>query len=265
MHKILIVVVFITHFALAQSIAYHSPYADFQNGVKYYLFGDNVQFRNRPNLTSDVLALLKIGTAITVIDKTDKTVPYNGIASHFYKVQYGDQIGYVLGGLLSLEKKENNTHQFYFTYQKSEEQYSIIIRSLQKGGEINEATTLLQTNRFLIELHDDRGVNGVDSILYISYISESCGVDEGGIYYFQTNNELKKVFEVAEISDAGIYWFAESLIFPEDKNGVPNKIVYTKEREEYMNEEANWVEIHKTIRELEWKDGQILPKITSEE
>ena len=53
---------------------------------------------------------------------------------------------------------------------------------------------------------------------------------------------------------------SENLIFPTDEKGIKGKIVYEKELGDYKDEETNWFEIIKVSRELEWKDGEILPK-----
>ena len=114
------------------------------------------------------------------------------------------------------------------------------------------------------EIYDNKGVEGIENIIYVNYIAEACGIDGGGIYFFQINSTMKKVFWVSQISDAGVYWIEEKLIFPTDEKGVKGKIVYEKEIGNYEDEETNWIEINKVRRELEWKDGKILPKLESE-
>ena len=57
---------------------------------------------------------------------------------------------------------------------------------------------------------------------------------------------------------------SENLIFPSDEKGIKGKIVYEKELGEYKDEETNWFEITKVSRELEWEDGEILPKLEPE-
>ncbi|MFT5985515.1 MAG: hypothetical protein ACI825_001008 [Planctomycetota bacterium] len=78
-------------------------------------------------------------------------------------------------------------------------------------------------------------------------------------------NELRKTFEITQISDAGIYWLKENLIFPDGENGIKGKLVYQKEMEEYMDQETNGVEINNLSRELEWENGEISLKIEPEE
>ncbi len=263
MERILIILLFVTSFMFGQDIKYHNPYSDFNNGEYYYLFGDNVKFRNLPDLKSEVLELLKIGTEVKILKKSGETIKYNGIESPFYKVKYKNQVGYILGGLISLEKKEVGSSKFFFVYKKDREQYSLITRHLNQQLQIKETIVELTTNDLSIELHNNKGIDGVSHILFINYLAEACGIDGGGIYFFQVKDELKKVFEISQISDAGVYWLSEDLIFPEDKNGIKGKIVYQKEVGSYKDETTNWMEVKKISRELQWKDGQILPQMES--
>jgi len=264
MNKITIFLLLISSLSFSQEIQYNSPYSDLENGKNYYLFGHDVAFRTEPDKKSKVIDVLAIGTEIQVVEKTDKTFDYYGIISNYYKVKYKDQIGYILGSLISLEKKELGKSKYFYTYGKEGDKYYLIIRHLNEKSEINEDVAELKTNDFSLEIYDNKGVEGIENIIYVNYLAEACGIDGGGIYMFQTNSILKKVFWITEISDAGVYWINEKLIFPNDKKGIKGKIVYEKEVGSYKDEETNWVEINKVSRELEWKDGKILPKLESE-
>jgi len=261
MRKLIILLLFATGFSYAQETVYHNPRIDLKNGEYYYLFGNDVKFRKLPNTNSEVIELLKIGTEIEIIDKSQETLVYNGIESPFYKVKFKNEIGYILGGLISIEKREINNSQYFFAFKKIQDNYSLIIRHLTKNSELKEIESELETHEFSVELYNNRGIEGIENVLFINYIAEACGIDGGGIYFFRTKNEIKKVFEIEEISDGGIYWFSETLIFPNDKKGVSGKIVYKKEAGVYEDEETNWIEITKTSRELKWENEKIVPKI----
>ncbi|WP_160318788.1 SH3 domain-containing protein, partial [Lacinutrix algicola] len=224
----------------------------------------DVKFRKLPNLTSEVIDLLKIGTEILILEKTENKLNYNGIESPFYKVKYNNKVGYLLGGLISLEKKEFKNSKYFFTYKKIEDNYSIIIRHLNEKSELTENISILETYEFSIDIFDNKGIDNLENILFVNYLSEACGIDGGGIYFFKTESELKKVLEISQVSDAGIYWLEEKLIFPKDKDGIKGKIVYQKEIGNYEDEETNWIEIKKTSRELEWKNNDLFPKLEKE-
>ena len=255
------ILLFSTYLVLGQNYNYHNPNLDLKNGQKYFLFGDNVKFRKLPEKNSDVIDLLKIGTEIEIIEKSDNPINHNGLESFFYKVKHNRKFGYILGGLISLERVKSNKTDYFFTFKKDNNDYYLLIRYLDDNLKIVDLITELRTIEFTIDLYDNKGIEGIKNILYINYLAEACGVNGGGIFYFQLDNELKKVFEITQVVDGGVYWFNEELIFPTDENGVKNKIVYIKEYGEYLDEDTNWYETKKVSRELEWKKGEILPRI----
>ncbi|AUP80021.1 SH3 domain-containing protein [Flavivirga eckloniae] len=267
MKKILYPLFLIASFVFSQDTKYNSPYdyERLEEGAYYYLFGDNVKFRTEPNTDSEVIALLKIGTKIQIDYNTKETMMYNGLESPFYKIKYGDKTGYVLGGLISLEKRERGDSQFFFTYKKEGESYATIVRYFNETtSEIVDTTVQLATSMFSIELYNNRGVSGVDNIVFINYLAEACGVNGGGIYLFQFDNKLKKVFDLSKVSEAGLFWTSEKLIFPKDEKGIEGKIVYQRETQNYLDENTNWTELERVSRELEWNGDEILPKPYSE-
>ena len=264
MNKIIIFLLFITNFSFSQETKYHNPYLDLKSGEYYYLFGNDVKFRILPDTNSEVIELLKIGTEIQIIEKSNEILNYNGIESPFYKIRHNGKIGYILGGLISLEKREFNNSKYLFTYKKTDNNFSVIIRHINEKSELTELDSELITHEFSIDIFDNKGIEGIENILFINYLAEACGVDGGGIFFFQTENELKKVFEITQVSDAGVYWLSEDLIFPTDEKGIKEKIIYQKELGDYKDEETNWFVITKVSRELEWKDGEILPKFEPE-
>ncbi|MDO5970064.1 SH3 domain-containing protein [Flavivirga aquimarina] len=264
MNKLTILLLLITNFSFSQEIIYHNPNFDLKNGENYYLFGNDVKFRQLPDLTSEVIDLLKIGTEVVILEKTENKLNYNGIESPFYKVKYKNKIGYILGGLISLEKKEIKNSKYFFAYKKTEDNYSIIIRHLNEKSELTENSSILTTYEFSIDLFDNKGIDNVENILFVNYLAEACGIDGGGIFFFKTESELKKILEISQVSDGGVYWLKEKLIFPTDENGIKGKIVYQKEIGNYEDEETNWIEIKITSRELEWKNGDLIPNLETE-
>jgi hypothetical protein len=259
----ILLLLFITNFSFGQETIFHNPDLDLKNGEYYYLFGNDVKFRKLPDTNSEVIELLKIGTQIKIIGKSSKTHNYNGFDSHFYKVKFKNKVGYILGGLISIEKKENASSIYFFVYKKHAKfDYSIIIRHLNKNLELKEAEYELATSKFSLELHDNKGIEGIENVLYLNYLGDACGFDNGGIYYFQLENELKKVFVITQYgNEEG--WQTEYLIFPNDEKGIQGKIVYQKELAVYKDHATNWVESKKTSRELKWENGEIIPRVES--
>ena len=264
MNKLVLLFLLMSCLIYGQDIDYNNTYSDFDNGKTYYVFGDNVAFRSEADKNSKALDALKIGSEIEIIEKSEQTLIYNGVESHYYKARYNGQIGYILGGLISLGKKEMGPSKYFYTYGKKDDTYYIIIRHVNEQLEIHEAITDLRTNDFAVEVYDNKGIEGIQNIIFVNYLAEACAVEGGGVYFFQVNSEMKKVFTISQVSDAGVYWFFEELIFPVDENGVKDKIVYKKESGSYQDEATHWVETNTVSRELEWKDGTIVPKLETE-
>ncbi|MCX2680401.1 SH3 domain-containing protein [Galbibacter sp. EGI 63066] len=263
--RTLLLIFLFTTVVYGQERIYHSLYeghSAFEIGKTYSLYGNDIKFRTLPSTDSEVISLLKIGEEVEILEKTDELLKYNGIDSPFYKVKYNGKEGYILGGLISLEKKilGNSTYLFAYKKEKGNTRPFLLIRHVDEKGEYTETVSELYTDhQFSIELYDNRGVEGIKNIMYVSYMAEACGVDGGGIYYFRLDKELKEVFRVTQVGDAGVYSFVETLTFPSDKEGVKGKIIYNKSVWE-SDEEETWYNQRTTYRQLRWENGEIVPK-----
>ncbi|MEM8999883.1 MAG: SH3 domain-containing protein [Bacteroidota bacterium] len=244
----------------AQETTYHCLWENcgYQPGEKVYVFGNDVKLRTAPNTDSTVLQLLKIGEWVEILEITAASWPYQGFDSPFYKVRYDDMTGYIIGGLLALERKTLNGENYFFAYAKEGEHIFLNIRKVANGL-YSEYQVALANTTFGIETYDDKGLNGLDGILFIDYYAEACGSNGGGIYFFVQNDELLKVAQLTEASDSGLYWYAEKFIFPNDEGGIPKKILYKKEKGEVYDEDSNWIVSSSETRELRWIDGKLSP------
>ncbi|WP_343487892.1 SH3 domain-containing protein [Allomuricauda sp. d1] len=247
-------------FANAQE-KYHCSYDEcgFEPGEMVYLFGDDVKLRTAPTTESEVIKILNIGTELTVLEKTENSWPYRGIESNFYKVDYKGTTGYVLGGLLSLERKQLYGKTHLFGYAKNGELEYLYIRTLKPDGSFGEKSVRLSHGNLALKTMDNRGLNGVDGILYIDYLAEACGVEGGGIYLFQQDDELKQVARLSQVSEAGVFYHAEEFIFPHDQGGMPGKVLLKKEQGENLDETSNHIKRSVETRELVWADGRLTP------
>ncbi|SNY92232.1 SH3 domain-containing protein [Flagellimonas pacifica] len=230
----------------------------FEPGEQVYMFGNNVKLRSAPKMESEVLELLKIGEWVQIIEKTEFSWPYRGYDSPFYKVKYDDKVGYILGGLLSIEKKVLNGIDFYFAFSKEGSRNFLNIRNVINGDYLEQKVPLTHTN---ITIHplDNKGVPDLDGILFVNYIAEACGVEGGGIYLFAHGKGLTKVAELSEISDSGVFYRSERFIFPDEQEGIPNKILLKKEQRENLDEASVWTKTFVETRQLTWVDEKLVP------
>ena len=231
---------------------------DFKPGEQVFLFGNNVKLRSSPKIESEVIELLRIGEWVEIVEKTEFSWPYRGFDSPFYKVKYDTEVGYILGGLLSLKKKSLNGITYYFALSKEGERTLLNIRHVKDGEYVEQKTALSNTN-FRIKVLDSKGVPDLDGILQIDYQAEACGEDGGGIYFFVHGNDLIKVGELSQISEAGVFYYAETFVFPDDENGVPGKILFKKEQAQNLEEASQWTKTATESRLLSWVNGNLIP------
>lgn len=250
----LLVLVPLLVFSQVESVI--TPEMIFNNGDTVFLFGNNVKLRTEPNTSSDVTTLLPINSKITIISKTDISQEFNGMSSFWYEVETETARGYILGGLIAIEKLSlGNTH-FLITLKQKDDNYYVATRVVRNNETTyNENDFLLDNEIFSVMAFSNKGLSDVDNILFFNYLSEACGENGGGIYVFYSNNKLIKALNVVSISDAGVYWENEELIFPSDDNGIPDKIIYKKEEQVVIDEETQWSETKTTTAQLTW-DGK---------
>ena len=226
----------------------------FEPGQIVYLFGDQVQLREAPTLKSKVLKRLPIGTRLVIQEKHENSWPYKGVDHHFYKVAYNNMEGYVLGGLIALEKKTINTIMHLFGYSRTGDEDYLLIRSLKNDGSFTEKATRLANGQFYLSALGNKGLPNIEEILFVDYLAEACGVEGGGIYLFQQEGALHQVARLSQVSDAGAYYFWEEFIFPDDNHGIPGKIRYKKEMGENLDESSHWKKTSKETKILVWNN-----------
>lgn len=237
----------------------HCIYDDcgFEPGQTAYLFGDQVQLREAPTTTSKVLKTLSIGTPLVIQERHENSWRYKGIDHPFYKVAYKGVEGYVLGGLIALEKKTIKDVVHLFGRSKTGDEDFLLIRSIQENGHITEKSTRLVNSQFYLSSLGKKGLQHIDGILFVDYLSEACGVEGGGIYLFQQEGILHQVARISQVSDAGVYYFWEEFIFPDDHHGVPGKIRYKKEIGETLNQTDTWQKTSVETKLLVWNNHNL--------
>lgn len=229
----------------------------FEPGQIVYLFGDHVQLRTAPTTKAKVLKTLSIGTRLVVREKHENSWPYKGVDHHFYKVTFKGAEGYVLGGLIALEKKTINHVVHLFGRSKTGNEDHLLIRTLKDKGNFTEKSIRLGNGQFYLSALGTKGLPNIDGILFVDYLAEACGAEGGGIYLFQQEGILHQVARLSQVSDAGVYYFWEQFIFPEDEHGVPGKIRYKKEMGENFHETAHWKKTSTETKIMVWNNHSL--------
>jgi hypothetical protein len=236
-------------------------YYSFEKGSTERLYGDNVVLRENPNSTAEAIDTLSIGAEVKIMEKTAETMQFNGLESFWYKVKYGKQIGYVLGGLIAFDSKEINGETYLVTMAEDELNIYVRCRLLKADNTYYGHESRISTNAFYLEAFDNRGIEGVESILCVNLFAEACGVDGGMIYLFSTGERLIEAMQLSRVADGGSFWFHEKVTFPNDEDGFEGVIYYERASGESLDEEMEQTrQVINTVI-LRWKNEQITPNI----
>lgn len=240
------------------SKVYYSDYT-FESGTKVYVFGDHVTLRSAPTIDAEVLHLLRIGEPVIISKKEEATKIYRGIKSPWYEVTYRGKKGYVLGGLLSLDKIQLKGDTFLFSMSSQNDAYYLNTRLLQENTPYEEVTTRLKNTTFSIKAYNNKGLEGVHTIVLVDYFSEACGEEGGGTYIFNTDDGLVNAFNYSSIGDGGIFSYGEIYTFPNDPNGVKGQILYNSITESVIDDEGDSEEmkVTKESKVFVWKNNKL--------
>jgi uncharacterized protein YgiM (DUF1202 family) len=250
--------------SIAQDIKLYAVRYDLETGCQTMIFGTDVKLRAEPNTQSEVLVTLDIGTPITVIAKTKDTMIYEGSTAYWYKVKNRTKTGYILRSFIAIYGETKGSQTFLFNNKSENERNYVQVRIVGKDKPLIDYKYLLDTDEFSIEIYDNRGLTELSNVLYISYIAEACGVNGGGIYLFYDGVKLIKALETTEVVDGDSFWLMEELIFPNDETdnkSLDNKVRFSWEQGEKVDEESEWTKIEGSTREHSWQDGSWVPPI----
>lgn len=249
--------------SLADESRYLSRDFEFEIGSHEHLFGHRVVLRSEPSKQSIPLDTLSIDSELTILEKMEKIETIDGNSSHWYKVKHRKTVGYVLAHFIALDRSvlDGVVYLVRYTVQAETENGRVEYRLVRANQSYLEGTVPARTYAFGIQTYDDRGLEGVQSMLQIHFHAEACGVNGGSVYIFHVDDNLLPIADLSSVSEAGLFWFSEHLIFPTDEQGEPGVVFYFREHGEYLDEEMNWEELKITKRRITWYSDHFEPSI----
>lgn len=234
---------------------------EFEVGSTELLYGDRVVLRAAASSESTAIDTLSIGSEVKIIEKTSEKITINGLPTNWYKVKCKAGKGYVAGGLIALDHREIDGVTYLAIVAGNEERKKVRCRVL-KDGDFYGHESDLNTDAFYLEVFGNRGVEGIENMLTVNLFAEACGVDGGQIYLFNDGESLIEAISLVRVSDGGVFWFSEELIFPEDEDGWYKVIQYKREHGLPVDEEVNWYRSVVNTVSLEWKEGKLVPDVS---
>ena len=212
----------------------------------YYTLCDSVNLREEANISSKSLTQLPIGSKLLILEKTEQLTNLNGIDFFWYKVQTEKKtIGYVWGGKIALQSfrsTKNTDFVFHYGVEKIVDDVIFFQIRVEKNHKELQRVSIEgfggPYKNHQLGVFANMGLKNVDDIFTFQGFAEACGENAGIEYIFWSNEKLYKVKRVSHFYDAP-FFYHEALIFPSDMEGTKDKIIYTVESGEHVDDTEN--------------------------
>jgi hypothetical protein len=243
-----------------------------------FVFADIAYIRDYPGLEGVLLDSLRTGTRVVI-----KSEPYNktlikDFHAPWYKVTYmtGKQkrTGFIWLGLLALgtnTDKEGKLWMYgfnkYVNRSNDEEHLSLCeIKVLDRAQQPIARTSVLISRGGQTytegKILDNMGLAGLQAIYRIGFMGEACGVSTNHYYIGWTGTEFVPLPGKTSVSDAGVFYHEEKLLFPSEHNLDPALIIRDVTDAEVIDpdqDELTYKEIKKRVKYI-W-DGKIASEV----
>ena len=236
--------------------------SDYEIGATYKLFGDKVTLRSAATTDSKGLGVYPIGTSVKLLERTAETYFLYGVNSNWYKVEIAGNTGFIVGAFLAsqhIEKDESNVYINYELIKGTEEYipYTIVVRIPVANGFNEHKYKMPNGNYAGAKLSGNRGFSELDQIISLEFYAESCGATGGEMHLLLKNNAVIKELSTFYVSDAGVFSYEETAIFPNDPGGMQEMIIYTEITEELNGKNIYEISGQKSL--LIWENNKLSP------
>lgn len=260
--SILLIIIIMTD-GFSQSEKIFGYYLELQKGDTVFAFSQTT-LKLDPNINSKTISSLAMGDTL-IVDSIYAERNFGTIVKpEFYKVKSGSKEGFIERSDVSICKLQMESG-FLLANQFSFSDTSDILRLKVADNLVTKNIYDLNLigHEYSIFITDNKGLDGISNIISIDYFSEACGM-EGGITFLTWDKEkLVELIHLSSVSEAGIFYFNEKLIFPNDSDGLPKKIIYQSEHGETIDESYRWWKSTKEERDHDWINKKVDPPFRS--
>lgn len=121
-------------------------------------------------------------------------------------------------------------------YRDTIPRYLVKLKVVQQGKVLAKATVITpddeSANYSYSKVMSGMGLTNVQNIVVLSFGGEACAIPLNDYYLaFTKSNQLVRLPDKYNVSDAGVYYHFETFTFPNEKNGKPDMITWNMTNE----------------------------------
>jgi hypothetical protein len=237
-----------------------------------YVFVDKALVRSNPDTSSQAIDTLYVGHKLTVLDMVGTTYSLNGLNNYWYKIGYfsGNKLktGYIWASLISLKHipiKDNIIMFGVYSYNK-DSGYLLGIKNISDNRIVSKVSFTLKCPNvengsgfpdFSLKFFDNLGFKAFDNIIKVSFAGLPDYEDHERIILGIINNELFYVANEFSQGEGGIGSSCRYYIFPNEKGGQPDCIIYIVKEYKFSESKNRDVLIVNTSERFVWENNAL--------
>ena len=253
---------------------------NFQKSDTAYVFAEVAYIRDSPSLQSQVIDSLTHGSPVIIRSEAYSGTIIRGFYAPWHEITYVKdkhvQKGYIWLGLLALNSTANRNEEtfiyglkkFHPSSEYSSQYYESELKIFNKHKELIaigsfhaeiDGQTGVQT-----KLLPDMGLKNIANIHRITFLSEACGIPTLYYYFAWNGTNLIRFPDKMNVSDAGVFFIEESILFPTEHQDDPSTILKNKVVGENIAGDAQDPEFKESISQqiYSWDGYQLHEIIT---
>ncbi len=216
-----------------------------------YVYTDDIQAFAAPDKRANVVARLKSGDAVQILDlEATKSDTINDISAPWAKIRINssNKNAYIWLGHLAIARVKKDAQTFMLgitgvstvlsgeNLKEETSTYALEVKVFDNlfSSKYWFADDNLSAGVYSMKVFSNLGLQGLQNIVRISSDSEACGIPSKHFYVGWDGNRFYALPSRVTIGDADVYSYSENFIFPSEKGGKPNVIL--KITEEYEGE-----------------------------
>ena len=255
---------------------------NFQKWDTAYVFADMAYIREYPNLQAQVIDSLSHGNQLVINSEGYNGDIIRGFYAPWHEVKYikdnQQKTGFIWLGLLALNGSKNNEGElFIYGFKKFKPATAYTHDYYESELKVfNNQEELITKETFHAELNSQTGtetkllpgmgLENIQNIHRIGFLGEACGISSQYYYFAWNGKNLIHFPDKMTISDAGVFYYEETILFPSEHTGDPSMIYKNIIDAENISEDfdnPNYIET-KRQKKYVW-DGVILSEIITME
>ncbi|SMG43989.1 hypothetical protein [Sphingobacterium psychroaquaticum] len=247
-------------------------------GDMAYVFADVAYIRDNPGLYGKVIDSLQVGAPVIIRSEGYNTMMIKDFYAPWHKIEYlvgsSKKEGFIWLGLLAFNiNKDNEGNIWLYGFNKymnrSNDESTVNLCEVKL---LDKNTNLIAKTSYLVtmggqtytdaKVFGNMGLEGIRAIHRVGFHGEACGISTEYYYIGWTGSDFVRLPGKSSVSDAGVFYYNEKLLFPSEHNLDPTLIIKDIEEGEVIDIDAEELEykIKKKRTKYLW-NGQVASEI----